>query len=110
MADLHDPDFLDCQSNIDSAIAAIKAVAIQRDSDVVLALQHAAEALPMFARAAQQEGASDAQNAAWVRVSCLADLVDEVNARIDDQLLYGASVLLHLASSQIVMTKEVQHG
>ncbi|QHE86501.1 hypothetical protein [Hydrogenophaga sp. BPS33] len=93
---------LDSLSNIYNAIAALKASAIERDSDVILSLQHAAEGLLSHAEAAMKEGARDAQSAAFVRIGCLADLIDKVNADIDDQLLYAASVLLHLANAQLV--------
>ncbi|WP_332747543.1 hypothetical protein [Hydrogenophaga sp.] len=93
----------DCLSNIYNATAALKAAAVERDSDVILSLQHAAEALPPYAEAAQVAGAFDAQTAAFVRIGCLADLIDEVNLDVDDQLLHAASVLLHLANEQLVV-------
>lgn len=92
---------LDSLSNIYNAIAAIKAAAVERDSDVILSLQHAAEGLVSHAEAAMEVGAQDAKNAAFVRIGCLADLIDAVNVEIDDQLLHAASVLLHLANEQL---------
>ncbi|RYF43419.1 MAG: hypothetical protein EOO38_18865 [Cytophagaceae bacterium] len=99
---LNDDRFLDCISNIYNAIAAIKAAAIERDSDVVLALQHAAEALISPASSALGKPASSIeQSEAFTRIGCLADLIDAVNLEIDDQLLHAASVLLHVASGQL---------
>lgn len=93
---------LDCQSNIHNAIAAIKAAAEGRNSDTITALQHAAESVLPHAVAAQEEGTETALSDAFVRIACLADLIDNINLSIDDQLLHGASVLLHLASEQLV--------
>lgn len=93
---------LDCQSNICNAIAAIKSAAIERSSDTISALQHAAEGVLTHALAAQEEGTETALSDAFVRIACLADLIDDINLSIDDQLLHAASVLLHLANEQLV--------
>lgn len=101
--DLTNTGLLDCLSNIQNAIATLKAAAEGRDSDVIMSLKHAAEGLPYYAQAAQSKGPSDAQTEAFVRIGCLADLVDKVNLDFDDPLLHAASVLLHLANEQLVL-------
>lgn len=93
---------LDCQSNIHNAIAAIKAAAEGLNSDTITALQHAAESVLPHAVAAQEDGTEQAISDAFVRIACLADLIDDVNVSIDDQLLHAASVLLNLANEQLV--------
>lgn len=92
---------LDCLSNIYNAAAVLKAAAFERESDVdvVMSLHHAAEGLVSYAEAALV--AVDAQDEAFVRIGCLADLIDKVNVDLDDQLLHAASVLLHLANEQL---------
>ncbi len=92
---------LDCMSNIYNATAVLKAAAFERDSDVdvVMSLHHAAEGIVSYAESALV--AVDAQDEAFVRICCLADLIDKVNVDLDDQLLHAASVLLHLANEQL---------
>ena len=102
MADLNHPDFFDCASNIEVAIAAIEAVAVQLDSDVVLSLKHSAEGLRPHVDAAMGDETGNAKNDAWVRIGCLVELIEEVNGSIDQQLLYGAVVLLRLAKEQLM--------
>lgn len=92
---------LDCLSNIYNAIATLKAAAVARDSDVILSLTHAAEGLPHYAEAGLANGAFGAKTEAFVRIGCLADLIDKVNLDVDDQLLHAATVLLHLANQQL---------
>lgn len=92
---------LDCMSNIYNAIAVLKADAVACDSDVILSLMHAAEGLPQYAEAGLLDGAFDAKTEAFVRIGCLADLIDKVNLDVDDQLLHAASALLHLANQQL---------
>lgn len=92
---------LDCLSNIYNAHAAIKAAAFDHGSDSITALMHAAEALSIHVTAAQKDGTEKAISDAFVRIGCLADLVNDVNVNIDDQLLHAAAVLLHLANEQL---------
>ena len=92
---------LDCLGNIYNAIATLKAAAVARDSDVILSLTHAAEGLPQYAEAALSTGTFEAKTEAFVRIGCLADLIDKVNLDVDDQLLHAATVLLNLANKQL---------
>lgn len=98
---LNNAALLDCMSNLYNANAAIKAAASDHLNDSIYALDHAAEGLLKYVEAAEKDETEKARSEAFVRIGCLADLVNEVNVKFDDQLLHAAAVLLHLASAQL---------